>query len=229
MLPKQKLMVVSYSKKKLPQKRFSKNGISNQLLKFMYLKQKIIAVNRILRSADDHVVKFQSQLNLTCAPHCSHCCKKADIETTALEFLPAAYNLLLSGKYNTVLDSIDKKSDGICIFYDPLSAERCCRYYKFRGLLCRLFGFSKKTEKTGNHSFVSCKSISQTNNIYDIQKRLRYAPEMSDYYLKLYGIDPNLTVQYFPINESIKKALEIVLLHFRRSEKQASNGAYIIT
>ena len=195
----------------------------------MYLKQKIIAVNRILRQADDHVAKFQSQLKLTCVPQCSLCCKKANIETTALEFLPAAYNLLLSGQYNTILDSIEKKSDSICIFYHSLSTERCCTYYRYRGLLCRLFGFSKKTEKTGTYSFVTCKSISQTHPIYEIKNKLRYAPEMPDYYLKLYGIDPDMTVQYFPINESIKKALEIILLHFWREEKRASIGAYIIT
>ena len=119
MLPKQKLMVVSYSKKKLPQKRFSKNGISNQLLKFMYLKQKIIAVNRILRSADDHVVKFQSQLNLTCAPHCSHCCKKADIETTALEFLPAAYNLFYPGNTTQFLIALIRNRTVYAFFTIP--------------------------------------------------------------------------------------------------------------
>jgi len=44
---------------------------------------------------------------------------------------------------------------------------------------------------------------------------------MTDYYMKLYGIDPWLSVQYFPVNEAIKTALEMVILNFQYRKKPA--------
>jgi Fe-S-cluster containining protein len=187
----------------------------------MYIIKKINAVNRTLRQADTHVGKFQSQSKLTCAPKCSLCCTKSNIETTVLEFLPAGYNLFLIGNYNKILENIETKTDNTCVFYNPLSAEGCCSCYEYRGLLCRLFGFSKKTEKTGLDILVTCNPIKRFNNLDIIQNKLIHAPRISDYYLKLYGIDPNLTVQYLPVNQSIKKAMQIVLLNFQYSKKPA--------
>ncbi len=47
------------------------------------------------------------------------------------------------------------------------------------------------------------------------------APQMAAWYMKLYGIDPRLSVQYFPVNEAIKKVLEMVLLDARFRKRPA--------
>jgi Fe-S-cluster containining protein len=187
----------------------------------MYLKYTIKSVTRIFREADLHIATFQFQSKLSCAPNCGWCCTKSNIEATVLEFLPAAYNLYLSGQFNTILDSIENKTDTLCVFYNPFSDEGFCSYYHTRGLVCRLFGFSKKTDKTGAHTLVTCKPIKQLINFKNMQNILPDAPEMSEYYLRLYGIDPSLAIHYLPINQSIKKALEIVLLHFQYKKKPA--------
>lgn len=187
----------------------------------MYIKQKIDAVSRIFRQADNHVAAFQSQSNLSCVPQCGLCCTKSTIQTTVLEFYPAAYELFLCEQSDIILENIEKKNDNICVFYNPFSTEGFCRYYQNRGLLCRLFGFSRKNGKTGAYTFVTCNPINQKSNVYEIQDKLIYAPDISDYYVKLFGIDPNLSVQYLPVNQAIKKAIETVLLHFQYRKKPA--------
>lgn len=187
----------------------------------MHLIKKINAVGEILRQADKHVLTFQQHAQISCTTSCSLCCVKPDIETTILEFLPGAYNLFLSGDCDNVLDNILSKPDALCVFHNPFNMGNCCTHYQCRGLICRLFGFSAITTKTGDKSLVTCKPIKQLLEGKDLQAKIRFAPEMSDYYLSLFGIDPKLTIQYFPINQSIKKALEIILLHFRYNKKPA--------
>jgi Fe-S-cluster containining protein len=187
----------------------------------MHLTRKIHAVNRILRQADKHIETFKTQSKITCLPNCGLCCTRTDIESTITEFLPATYKLYLSGEYNTILENIEYKTDTICVFYNPFSNEGFCSHYQTRGLICRLFGFSTRTEKSGIRTLVTCKPIKQVLGFNESQYILSFAPEMSEYYLKLYGIDPKLTIQYLPINQSIKKALEIVLHHFQYKKKPA--------
>lgn len=187
----------------------------------MNLNNKIIAVNRILKQADKHVLKFQHHAKVCCVSWCSLCCVKQDIDATILEFLPGAYKLFLSGEYEGVLGNIQTKTDTMCVFYNPFNNEGCCTYYQSRGLVCRLFGFSAKKTKTGDKTLVTCKPIKQLIEYKEVQDKLRFAPEMSDYYLKLYGIDPKLTIQYLPINQAINKAIEIVSFYFQYKKKRA--------
>ena len=187
----------------------------------MHLKSKINAINSLFSQADRHVAGFQSKSKLACIQSCGLCCTKTDIEATVVEFLPAAYHLFITDNYNHVLEIIENKPDGTCVFYNPFNTTGFCNYYPYRGLLCRLFGFAQKTGKDGNLVLSTCKPLKSSIDIALLQPTLKYAPEIADYYLKLFGIDPKLSVQYFPINQSIKKAIEIVLLHFQYRKKPA--------
>ncbi len=179
----------------------------------MHLTNKINAVNRLLKEANKHVSAFQSKSGISCLANCGLCCTKHDIEATILEFLPAAYQLCVSGEFLSLFESIDKKEDTNCIFYTPFSNGKFCSHYENRGLICRLFGFSTKKDKHGALTLATCKPIKQTHDLFLLGNKLRFAPEMSDYYMKLFGIDPNLSIKYIPINQAIKKAIEIVSLH----------------
>ena len=187
----------------------------------MYLKQKINTVNALFRQADRHVSGFQAKSKLTCISNCNYCCTKADIETTIIEFLPAAYHLFITDEYNQVLDNIENKTDESCVFFNPFNPSGACTYYAHRGMLCRLFGFSRKTGKDGSLILTTCKPLKASIDLASIQPTLKHAPELANYYLKLFGIDQKLSVQYFPINQSIRKAIEIVVLHFQYRKKPA--------
>lgn len=187
----------------------------------MLLHQKIKTVNHLFKKVDIHTVKFQKAISIKCITGCGKCCTKSDIESTVLEFLPAAYHLYLTGESQKILNMLETKQDSICIFYNPFLNENFCSIYKYRGLLCRLFGFSVTKDKYGENFLATCKPIKESVGMFLSGKALAQAPNMIDYYIQLYGIDSTLAIQYMPINDSIKKALEIVLSHFQYRKKRA--------
>ena len=44
-------------------------------------------------------------------------------------------------------------------------------------------------------------------------------PVMSQYYMRLHAIDFELTREFFPINEAIKRAIEVILHYYAYQEK----------
>ena len=187
----------------------------------MQVIHKIRAVNRIYRQVDRQVLEFREKSGLQCIPGCGKCCLKADIETTVLEFLPAAWSLYRSGKYPDLITRMDHITDKVCVFYNPFGEEGCCSVYGERGLICRLFGFSSRVDKYGDCILVTCNAIKNMNRKPGFDKAVGLAPEISSCYMKLYGIDPGLSMPYFPINESIRKALDIVLLNTQYRKRRA--------
>jgi Fe-S-cluster containining protein len=187
----------------------------------MLLINKIKAVKRLFRQVDKHVASFKKKSNLACLPICGECCTKRDIEATILEFLPAAYHLFLTQRYQNILEQLEKKSDSICVFYNPLATDGRCSNYENRGLICRLFGFSTKTDKNSQKMLITCKKVKILFEPIKLEKFIKKAPELTICYIKLYGIHPQLAVKYLPINDAIRKALDTVLLHYQYRKKIA--------
>ncbi len=187
----------------------------------MALIEKIHSVNRIYRQLAIHNSYFKKASGIGCPPGCSACCINPEINATILEFLPAAYDLCLKGAYEPVLTAIDERGDSGCIFYNPMNEGGACSNYQNRGLICRLFGSSSKLDKYENRVLVSCKIIKSNTDPLILSNTIIKSPDMNAYYMKLFGIDQKLSIQYFPINEAIKKAIEIVLLHFQYRKKPA--------
>jgi hypothetical protein len=92
--------------------------------------------------------------------------------------------------------------------------------YEYRGLICRLFGVSVYTDKKGQKKLLTCKKSKAHINKEDLYWLLKL-PEMSFCYSKLIGIDPYLATSYYPINISVKKAIEMVLFYFQYRNKRA--------
>jgi len=187
----------------------------------MELERKVRSVNRVYRQLAIHTSTFKKTSDLACVSGCSACCMKPDIEATVLEFLPAAYELYMTDSYEPLLERLNSLEDTACIFYNPMNAGGACTNYQNRGMVCRLFGFSSKLDKYERRTLVACKMIKQQTNPETIDLKLEKAPDMNGYYLKLFGIDPKLATQYFPINQAIKIALETVLLHFQFRKRPA--------
>ena len=179
------------------------------------------AVNKVFRMADRHVSTFQRNVNLHCVEGCGKCCLKKDLNVTVLEFLPAAFSLYHSGEYTTVMNRLEKSDDPICVFYNPFNEHGNCSMYKDRGLLCRLFGFSVKSDKNDNKSLITCNIIKSEIKEGLPGKILSTAPDLSAYYMRMYGIDPRLSVEYKPINKAINEALQLVLFESRFRKKPA--------
>jgi Fe-S-cluster containining protein len=179
------------------------------------LTEKVKAVKIIYKELESEVVVFKGKSKISCMKGCSKCCMNNSIEATVLEFLPAAYELYRTGRSEEVVEKLDTNvEDRRCIFYNPFNENGGCTMYKHRGLICRLFGFSLRADKNGNPQLIACQLIKNTADKELLAKNIATAPFTTDYYFKLYGIDPDLAIRHYPINRAIRKAVELVMLYY---------------
>jgi Fe-S-cluster containining protein len=186
----------------------------------MGLEEKVNAVKQVFENLDQQIAGFQSATTLHCKWGCGKCCFKPDIEATILEFLPFAFHLHQQGKAEEWLDRCNGTDTSICHILNPTQASAgLCSEYEHRGLICRLFGYSARTNKYGKKELVTCQIIkteqeaAYSRAATDIEQELP-VPVMSQYYMQLHGIDFTLTRDFYPINEAIKRAIEVVLQYF---------------
>lgn len=185
----------------------------------MLLGQKVQAVEEAFQLLHQEMSTFQGWSGLHCKSGCGKCCRKPDIEATVLEFLPLAYSFYKSRTAEEWLQKLQEHSGAYCILFKASDVgSDLCTQYAYRGLICRLFGFSARTNKYAKREFVSCLTIKteQAEN-YSATVGLilggHTVPVMNQYYMRLFAIDPDLGRQFFPINEAIKRAIEIVIHH----------------
>jgi uncharacterized protein len=185
------------------------------------LEEKASAVGMVLKALDAEIQTFQDWSHLHCKFGCGKCCFKPDIEATPLEFLPFAIEKCKVGEAHAWLDRLDNlDNEQICVILNPTqSGTGLCSEYPYRGLICRLFGYSARTNKYEEKELVTCSIIKteQQSNFEIAQQKIKSEgkiPAMTDYYLKLHYIDPNLANDFMPINKAIKRALELVLQYF---------------
>jgi hypothetical protein len=94
-----------------------------------------------------------------------------------------------------------------------------CRIYPVRGLICRLFGFSAVTDKNNKPKFAACRIIkaSKPENSLKVNEFVAKGgkiPIIPNLYRKLSAIDPGLGNEFLPINQAMKKALEIIYFNY---------------
>lgn len=185
------------------------------------MQEKIKAIEQVFDELDKELSAFQSNTKLHCIAGCGACCKKPDIEATALEFLPYAYYLYQKGQAENILEQLENNPQNICIIFRSFETVNggTCTEYKYRGLICRLFGFSARVDKHGKPELATCKIIkeSQADNYSNSVKLIEQGleiPIMRDYYFRLRSVDANLSDKFYPINKAIKEAIEKVLLYY---------------
>jgi uncharacterized protein len=194
------------------------------------LPQKVNAVKKVYSRLDKDIEDLQKSSGLHCLAGCGECCKKPDIEATPLEFLPLALQLFDEGRAEKALEEIQNSTDTLCYVFRPhvTNFGGLCNEYPNRGLICRLFGFTARRNKEGNSELVTCKLIkeeqsAQYNALIEEIKQGKKVPVMSNYYTRMSSIDHNL-VDFYPINQAMQKALEVVLGYYayrkRRSPKK---------
>jgi len=186
----------------------------------MELEQKIKAVEMVFAELDKQIEAFQSASTLHCKWGCGKCCFKPDIEATILEFLPFAFHLHQLGEDEVWLDKLSASDSSICHILNPTQASAgLCSEYAHRGLICRLFGYSARTNKYGKKELVTCQIIKTEQAdafgkaTIEIDNGLP-VPVMNQFYMQLHGIDFELTKDFYPINVAIKKAIETVLQYY---------------
>jgi Fe-S-cluster containining protein len=184
----------------------------------MTMEEKVQAVEQVFEKLDQEISQFQGWSGLHCKWGCGKCCFKPDIEATILEFLPFAYALYHADQAFAWLEKLKQSGGSICLILNPTqSGAGLCTEYKHRGLICRLFGFSARTNKHGKKELVTCEIIKTeqadqyTTAYAQVEKEKEPIPVMHQYYLQLHAIDYALTKDFYPINLAIRKAIETVL------------------
>jgi uncharacterized protein len=186
----------------------------------MELEEKVKAVEQVFEKLDSEIAAFQGWSQLGCKWGCGKCCYKSDIEASVLEFLPFALHLYRNGKAFEWLERLENSSSDLCLILDPTqNGAGLCSEYKHRGLICRLFGYSARTNKYGGKELVTCQLIKteqSTRYSYATEKLAEGAeiPVMSQYYMQLHSIDFTMAQEFFPINGAIKRAIEVILHYY---------------
>ena len=186
----------------------------------MDLEQLVKATEHLFNQLDSEIAALQGQSTLHCKLGCGKCCFKADIEATILEFLPFAHHLHQHGRAEEWHEKLMNTDSSICLILNPTQAgSGLCSEYEYRGMICRLFGYSARTNKYGKKELVTCQIIKSEQSIAfeATQQRISEGlpvPVMSDYYMQLHSIDFELTKDYYPINQAIQKAIEVVLHYY---------------
>ncbi|MFZ5999561.1 MAG: YkgJ family cysteine cluster protein [Bacteroidota bacterium] len=184
------------------------------------LADKVQAVEQVLEKLDQEIAAFQSWSTLHCKFGCGKCCFKPDIEATILEFLPFAHHLYVTNQAESWLERLQTTDDPICLILNPTQAGAgLCSEYKHRGLICRLFGYSARTNKYGQKELVTCQIIKTEQKEAYEKAAIEIAgegsvPVMSQFYMQLHAIDFELTREFYPINQAIRKAVETVLQYY---------------
>jgi uncharacterized protein len=186
----------------------------------MTLPEKVDAVTKVFDELDSRIATFQAHTTLHCQFGCGKCCFKPDIEASVLEFLPFAFHLHQQKLAMQWLEQLEKKNDPLCLILNPTQAGAgLCSEYKHRGLICRLFGYSARTNKYGTKELVTCTIIkTEQAAAYDLATKQIEAgldiPIMNQVYMQLHAIDFELAQKFYPINQAIRHAIETVLQYY---------------
>lgn len=186
----------------------------------MVLEEKVKAVEDVFEKLDLDIASFQSWSGLHCQWGCGKCCFKPDIEASVLEFLPFAHHLYQENRAYEWLEKLETSDSSICLILNPTQGGAgLCSQYKYRGLICRLFGYSARTNKYGKKELVTCQIIKteQTENFDNAEKKIEQGenvPVMNQFYMQLHSIDFNLAQEFFPINKAIRRAIELTLQYY---------------
>lgn len=185
----------------------------------MSLQEKVRAVEVVFAELDEAISKFQNNTQLHCKFGCGKCCFKPDIEATIIEFLPFAHYLY---QHNLAEQWYEKLNSGpeLCMILNPTQAGAgLCSEYHYRGLICRLFGYSARVNKYGSKELITCQIIKSEQSAAFGNAEVRISegldvPVMSEYYMKMHAIDPDLARDFYPINVAIQKAIATVLHYY---------------
>ncbi|MEJ0029641.1 MAG: YkgJ family cysteine cluster protein [Bacteroidota bacterium] len=182
----------------------------------MTIEEKILQVETVFEKLDREISAFQTSTGIHCKFGCGKCCFKPDIEATPLEFLPFAYHLYKEGRAEEWYDKLKSSEEQLCVILNPTqSGAGLCTEYKHRGLICRLFGYSARTNKYGEKELVTCNIIkTEQPEEYKTATQQKDIPVMSQFYMQLHSIDSDLTTEFYPINKAIRKAIESVLHYY---------------
>ena len=162
-------------------------------------------IRKIMRSAD-----------VNCPEKCGSCCFSRNIETTTVELLPLAMHLLRNQRVDEIEEKLrDRKESDPCIFFQrhPGSdRDGLCTVYRFRPLVCRMFGFSARRAKDGLMEAQICRVVRERDpdGVRRLEELCREGsvPDMATCFMRIAGLDPMRGFRLMPFDHSLKETIE---------------------
>jgi len=177
------------------------------------MRQLIDKIRQIYAESDRQIETFQTASGLQCPHGCGKCCENPQVETTPLEVLPLAWQLIQENKAEYWLNQAAIANfAGVCIFYQPdplVAGNGRCGVYAHRPSLCRLFGFGTVTNKHNQPELAACKIHKQTMPTVLASVQPVLAPNFADFSMQLRNLQPEQS-DLVPINRAVAIAINKV-------------------
>lgn len=146
--------------------------------------ERLKKIRRIYEKLEKKQIKFCDEFCIHCEEGCGMCCEHFTPDITEVEAEFLAYGLIKENKADLVLELLKSKdiSDHYCPLYIKESNHHCS-VYKWRPLICRLFGATASEDKDGNPTFRKCKwnSLGRDITKEEFNKNKKAVIIMSDY------------------------------------------------
>lgn len=180
------------------------------------LESVIDAVETLYFQIDRETAAFSAATGVACPGGCGRCCAKESVEATLLEMLPMARALFRSGLVDIWADSIlAAPSPGRCLVFEPDAAvdgNGRCRWYGWRPLVCRLFGFAARKDKHGIAAFRACREL--VNEGAPLVAALAVSnglavPVFASYHLQISSLHATLGSPFMAANKAFQQAVNL--------------------
>jgi Fe-S-cluster containining protein len=189
-------------------------------------------VEEIYRQIDRETGFFSAASGIRCLEGCGICCRSEKVEASVLEMLPLARSLFYDGPIEAWIEPILNASpQGPCLFFQAdarVTTQGRCGRYRWRPLVCRMYGYAARNDKHGKPIFSPCRIIKSlfpdaaAMAAIAVGEKLPI-PRFSDFHLRAAAVEPNLGNPPLPINRALQLAVERYGLawHLSRSDVTA--------
>ncbi len=170
--------------------------------------------------------KFCTVFDVHCKACCGACCEHFTPDVTTLEASFLAFGLITEGKADRVLELLaapNPNGEG-CPLYDKSNAEHHCTVYKWRPLICRLFGAAASDDKNGNPVFRRCKWNEDGHNVPTevLRAHADVLVEMRTYGMMLEETERE-SQETSLLPDALPRAIEKIQLLLELEEEQTKN------
>ena len=181
----------------------------------------ITLIEDLFARFDAQTLQFAKDSGLACPPRCGACCQTPDMEASAAEMLPMAYQLWCSGEAEALYDRLRNHVGPACFFFQAYPEEQGagrCTLYEKRPSLCRLFGYVAFQTKHKTISYRGCRRLQtdQAQLWQDVQEFIAEGhlvpPLMACAQQELADLTGGLYRERMPLARALAKAIEILSL-----------------
>jgi len=189
-------------------------------------------LSEVYADLERQIADFKRGAGIECLRRCTFCCATAKfVEASIFEMLPLSLHFWEEGRAPEILEKLEGiHPEAPCILLNPNppgEPSGGCSYYRFRPLICRLFGFSATLDKNGRPFIALCAPLKELHSgiAERVDQKIREDlpfPLMLDFSRKVAMIHPHLGQEKYPVNIALLEALELVghKIHFLKAARR---------